>query len=80
MSQCQIITYLIARAYNDNVDVAIKKTYTKRSIPLNRNYITSADTARKLPHLASYASKLPLVLNCDIVLLIVYDFPSALKQ
>ena len=53
VSECQITTALIARAFNDNIDAAISEAYTRRSISINQNDIPLNDTARKLPHLAS---------------------------
>ena len=47
---------------------------------MNRCHISSADTTRKLPHLASHTSKMPPVLDCDIGLVIGYDCSCALKQ
>ena len=47
---------------------------------MNRSHIPSADAARELSHLASYASKIPPVLDCDIGLLTGHDCPRVLKQ
>ena len=70
----------VGRAYNDSIDVASNEAYTRSSIPMNRSHISSADATRKLSHRATYASKIPPVLDCDIGLLIGYDCPRALKQ
>ncbi|XP_013394628.1 uncharacterized protein LOC106162063 [Lingula anatina] len=72
------MTGLQIRGYRNDEKIMLPVTYTRKSIPANRDHIPTYDTARKWPYLSGMADSLPPLLDVDIGLLVGYNCPKAL--
>ena len=69
---------LCVRAYNNDIKIDLPETYSRKSIPANRDHIPTAEMANLWPHLSKLADELMPTCSADIGLLIGYNCPRAL--
>nr|XP_043906906.1 uncharacterized protein LOC122785246 [Solea senegalensis] len=69
---------LQVRGLNSDTYVQIKQAYTRDFIPVDKSHIPTKSTALQWSHLKHLSSKLPPLQDCEVGLLIGYDYPSAL--
>ena len=72
------ITGLTVRGYKHSLEIPLPVLYTRQIMPANRSHIPTSEMAKKLPHLAGIASELLPLQNCEVGLLIGYNFSRAL--
>ena len=76
----QKITGLVVRGVQEETDILLPRTYTRRIIPARRSQIPRPETARKWPHLRRMADCLmPYRDNMDVGLLLGINCASAIK-
>ena len=76
--ECQKASSLRVRGYTSTHVIDLPPTYTRDSIPLDREHIPTCETAKKWDHFESIAAEIPPLLDIDIGLLIGYNFSNVL--
>ena len=76
--ECQKASSLRVRGYTSTHVIDLLPTYTRDSIPLDREHIPTCETAKKWDHFESIAAEIPPLLNIEIGLLIGYNCSNAL--
>ncbi|PIK33816.1 hypothetical protein BSL78_29367 [Apostichopus japonicus] len=69
---------LRVRGYTSSKCIDLPVTYTTDFIPLDKNHIPTCETAKNWNHLASIASEMPPLMDCEVGLLIGYNCSAAL--
>ena len=75
---CQKASSLRVRGYTSTRVIDLPPTYTRDSIPLDKEHIPTCETAKKWDHFKSITVKIPPLLDIDIGLLIGYNCSNAL--
>ena len=75
---CQKASSLRVRGYTSTRVIDLPPTYTRDSIPLDRQHIPTCETAKKWDHFKSITVEIPPLLDIDIGLLIGYNCSNAL--
>ena len=75
---CKRVKGLRVRGYTSAQYIDLPPTYTQESIPLDREHISTCETAREWSHLAAIAPEMPLLMDCEVGLLIGYNCSTAL--
>lgn len=71
---------LVVRGYNENVEIALPKSYSRSSIPAKKSQIPRSESALNWPHLTKIAEKImPLNENVEVGLLIGLNCSRAIK-
>ena len=73
-----IITGLSVRGYNATQRISLPQSYTRHTVPANRNHIPTPDMARKWPHLRQIENQIAPLQDVEIGLLIGYNCSRAL--
>ena len=76
--ECQKASSLRVRGYTSTRVIDLAPTYTRDSIPLDREHIPTCETAKKWDHFKSITVEIPPLLDIDIGLLIGYNCSNAL--
>lgn len=76
--QCQKLTGLQVRGYNETKKIALPATYTREFIPANLSHVPMPETAKSWPHLEHLAGEISPLHDCDIGLLVGYNCSQAL--
>ena len=76
--ECQKASSLRVRGYTSTQVIDLPPTYTRDSIPLDREHIPTCETAKKWDHFKSITVEIPPLLDIDIGLLIGYNCSNAL--
>ena len=76
--ECQKASSLRVRGYTSTHVIYLPPTYTRDSIPLDREHIPTCETAKKWDHFKSITVEIPPLLDIDIGLLIGYNCSNAL--
>ena len=77
---CKKYNNLTIRGFYNNKLITLPTTYSKHAIPVGRSHIPTSDTANRWSHLQTLASKIPMLQDYDIRLLIGYNCSEALKS
>ena len=77
--KCSRFNNLEIRGYESNKRIVLPQAYSRKSIPVNRQHIPSADMTKGWPHLEPLKSKLVPKLSCEVGVLIGYDCSKALE-
>ena len=75
---CKRYNDFTVRGFYSDLTIPLPTVYSRSFIPVNRSHIPTAETANNWPHLQSLAHKMPPVQDCEIGLLIGYNYPQAL--
>ena len=76
--RCERVTGLSVRGYSAERRIILPTAYTRHYIPLDRSHIPTNETAKCWPHLASIVNEVPVLMDCEVGLLIGYDCAQAL--
>lgn len=74
----QSVCGLCVRSFHYENHLQLRQAYTRDFIPVDMSCIPTRTTALQRPHLKHLANKFPALQDCDVGLLIGYDYPSAL--
>lgn len=76
--QSERVSGLQVRAYNSGNYIDLPPTYTKNCIPVNRSHIPTCEVAKNWNHLTAIVDKIPPLQDCDVALLIGYNFSRSM--
>ena len=76
--KCTRFTGLNIRSYDSDDKITLPQLYSQKAIPVNRQHIPSADMIAGWPYLEPLRRKLIPKLDCEVGILIGYDWPRVL--
>ena len=76
--KCRRSKTIMVQCFQSIKFITIPTTYTREDIPMKRSHIPISDTAVNWPHLRYLSEKIPVLKNCEVGMLIGYNYSMAI--